>query len=188
MGASHWFLAIDGEQEMVLEWFRRLAKPPEELPAGGIGVLLNFSAFGSLAYKQSDSGGVGELDAQSSPLVSVFLPIQKRGVFWTAGEVHFLPTRMRKVCPPLESINRNFRKWLKDFERVFATDATWDGKWDYYLEGSIRNWAPEVFALPNAMNALRRGQYFVAERDNDLLLDQVCRSLRLRGINCIAEA
>ena len=185
MGASHWFLAIDGEQEMVLQWFRDLATPPEEHPFGGIGILLNFSGFGGLAYKQSHSGDAGQIDTQNSPLVSVFLPIPKRGVFWTAGEVHFLPTPLREACPPLESINRSFRKWLKDFERVFATDPKWEGKWDYYLEGSIRNSATEVFALPNAMSALRRGQYFVSERDNDLHLNRICQLLRLRGVNCV---
>jgi hypothetical protein len=184
MGTSHWFLATDGEHEKVLAWFRGLAKPPEELPAEGVGVLLCFHAFGDLVY----DSGTGQLDARKSPLVSVFLPIKKRGVLWTAGEVHFLPTPMSKVCPPLASINRSFRKWLTHFERVFALDPTWQGKWDYYLEGSIRNHAPEVFALPNAMNALRQGHYFVAERDNDSLLDKICQSLRLRGVNCVPDA
>lgn len=184
MGASHWFLATDGEHEKVLTWFRGLAKPPEELPAGGIGVLLSFRAFGDLVY---DSGGTGQLNAQKSPLVSVFLPIKKRGILWTAGEVHFLPKPMRKVCPSLVSINQNFRKWLANFERVFAFDPKWEGKWDYYLEGSIRNHAREVFALPNAMNALRQGHYFVAEGDNDLFLDKICQSLRLRGMNCVPD-
>jgi len=95
-----------------------------------------------------------------------------------------LPKPLRKVCPPLESINRNFRRWLANFERVFARHPTRQGKWDYYLEGSIRNCALEVFALPNAMNALREGHYFVADGDDDLLLDKICRSLRLRGVNC----
>jgi len=187
MGATYWFLATDGEHEKVLAWFRGLAKPPEEFPAGGIGVLLIFRAFGDLVYKQSASGGTGPLDPQKSPLVSVFLPIKKRGILWTAGEVHFLPTPMRKVCPPLEPINRSFRKWLANFDRVFAVDPKWGGKWDYHLEGSIRNHASEVFALPNAMDALRRGQYFVADRDNDLRLDTICQSLRLRGINCVRD-
>jgi hypothetical protein len=74
MGATHWFLATDGEHEKVLGWFRALATPPEELPAGGIGILLNFRAFGNLVY---GSGPTGQLDAQRSPLVSVFYTDQE---------------------------------------------------------------------------------------------------------------
>jgi hypothetical protein len=63
--------------------------------------------------------------------------------------------------------------------------ASTPGDWDYYLEGSIRNYDDKVFALPSAMDALRRGQYFVADNDDDFVLDKVCKSLRLRGVEGI---
>ena len=62
--------------------------------------------------------------------------------------------------------------WRKDFEP----------EWDYYLEGSIRNRDPDVYALPKAMEALRQGQYFVADDDNDRRLETICEELRKRGV------
>jgi hypothetical protein len=55
-------------------------------------------------------------------------------------------------------------------------------KWDYFLEGSARNWDPDIFALPTGMTALQSGSYFVAASDNEERLDLVCRILQLRGV------
>lgn len=44
------------------------------------------------------------------------------------------------------------------------------------------NAAKEIFALPEPMNALRRGQYFVRHGINDAPLDKLTKALRLRGV------
>ncbi len=59
-----------------------------------------------------------------------------------------------------------------------------NGEWSYYLEGSVKNYDPPVFALPSGFRALKAGQYFVAEDDTATRLDELCSSLRLRGIHC----
>ena len=41
-----------------------------------------------------------------------------------------------------------------------------------------------VFALASGLLALETGRYFVSEDDNECVLENVCRSLRLRGILC----
>jgi len=183
MGATYRFLAIGEETEVVLDWFRRQPNPPEVLDKPG-GQLLYFRAFGPLAVLADGSG----IDVRRSPLVSLFRPTRKRGVLWTAGEVHFLSTPLRGTFPPLHSLSRRFQGWLSSFDRVFSRKPSWLGEWDYYLEGSIRNYDAEVFALPQAMQALRRGQYFVGESDGEWVLDKLCRSLRHRGVECTPDA
>jgi hypothetical protein len=44
-----------------------------------------------------------------------------------------------------------------------------------------------VHALPAALAALRENSYFVADDDNDAVLDALCKRLALRGINCEAD-
>jgi hypothetical protein len=107
-------------------------------------------------------------------------------VLWTAGEVHFLATPLRKLYPKLEDVSRRFHKWLTQFDLVFSRRPPVD-EWNYYLEGGIRNEDSDVFALPEAMNALRKGQYFVAEADTPVRLETLCRALRLRGVDCTPE-
>ena len=50
------------------------------------------------------------------------------------------------------------------------------------MEGGIINHAKEIFALPESMNALRLGQYFVRHGINDASLDKLTKALRLRGV------
>ena len=55
-------------------------------------------------------------------------------------------------------------------------------RWDYFLEGSIRSRMEDIFALPEGMQALNEGHYFVADDDNEHVVETVVKSLRLRGI------
>jgi hypothetical protein len=63
----------------------------------------------------------------------------------------------------------------------FSRDST-RGDWSYFLEGGICNVPTDVFALPKAMAALHKGQYFVSQSDNDLRIDTICRELKKRGV------
>jgi hypothetical protein len=130
-----------------------------------------------------------EIDVHNSPLVSIFLPTLKRGVLWTAGEVHFLPRALRQRFPPLDKVRRRFGDWLAGFHLVFAgAHSSQPGEWDYYLEGSLRNHDSPIFALPRADDALRGGQYFVGKSDGDDMLYKICRSLLHRGVEGITDA
>lgn len=120
-------------------------------------------------------------DSKKVPAVSVFLPVQKRGVLTTIGEVHFLPTRF-STFPDLKKINKRFRAWLEKNPCVYSHRPDFVHEWSYYLEGSAKNWTSDILALPGGFAALRRGCYFVAECDGDSVLDRVCRSLELRGV------
>ncbi|MGA2258742.1 MAG: hypothetical protein ABSG53_29090, partial [Thermoguttaceae bacterium] len=105
----------------------------------------------------------------------------KHGVILTCGEVHFLATPM-SLFPRLAAFSREFRKWLMQFTCVFSRRRDFKPEWNYYLEGSILNYDPDIFALPKAMDALRQGQYFVADGDNDRTLEAICKELRKRGV------
>ena len=169
MGTTYRFLATVEEGSIVLDWFRSLPEKPVESPRDGAS-LFYFRDFGPL-----------ETDSKASPLVSVFSPVRKRGVLTTIGEVHFLATPL-STFPGLNKVSKRFRKWLAEFPCVYSNRPGFVHDWDYYLEGSVRNWDPDIFALPAGMTALKKESYFVAECDNELRLDLVCRALDLRDV------
>jgi hypothetical protein len=169
MGTTYRFLAETDEARLIIDWFRELPEPPTE-SLHEDGILLYFDKFGSLLE-----------DSKSSPLVNVFFPKKTHGELTTAGEVHFLTSPMKKF-PQLAEVNRKFRNWLKQYHLVFSRKAAHDNQYDYLLEGSIKNWDSDVYALPLAFDALGKGKYFVNHGDKGHLLDTLCKQLKLRGI------
>jgi hypothetical protein len=113
--------------------------------------------------------------------VNVFLPVRKRGELTTIGEVHFLATPL-SAFPGLNKVNKLFRKWLLENPCVYSHRPDFVHEWEYFLEGSAKNWDGDIHALPAGIVALQSGSYFVADCDNDFVLDRVCRSLELRGV------
>jgi hypothetical protein len=169
MGTTHRFLATVEEASAVLDWFRSLPEQPVE-SAHDAGALFYFRDFGAF-----------DLDTKKSPVVDVLMPACKRGVLTTIGEVHFLATPLSGV-PALKKISIRFRDWLRQNPCVYSHRPDFVHDWDYFLEGSAKNWHSDIFALPEGMRALRRGCYFVAACDNEAGLDLVCRALQLRGV------
>lgn len=169
MGTTYRFLATVEEASIVLDWFRSLPAQPLE-STRNVGSLFYFRDFGPL-----------DSDAKKTPTVNVFLPTRKCGVLTTIGEVHFLATPL-SAFPELKKINKRFRDWLSENPCVYSHRPDFVHHWDYFLEGSAKNWDPDVFALPAGMAALQRGSYFVAEGDNEFQLDRVCRALELRAV------
>ena len=179
MGTTYRFIADPCEPSEVLAWFRTLPSPPEEIQGNGC-LWLFFSKEGPLARAGAD----GAVDPKQSPVATVFIPRVRRGVLWTVGEVHFLATPLRQRFPGVHKVSSAFGKWLSGHECVFSNQPGFNGEWSYYLQGSVKNFDPPVFALPSGFRALKAGQYFVAEDDTVARLDEVCSSLRLRGIHC----
>ncbi len=174
MGVTYRYLAVADDAELVADWFTAHREAPLLSPTSkGFSAL--FNTIGEL-QRRSD----GAIDAMRCPIVNVFAPARKRGILWTAGEIHFLATPLRKQFPKLHAVARELRTWLGEFTIVHP-----DGAWDYYLEGSIRNFDAEVFAFPSAMERLRAGEtYFVTADDTDAVVQRVCQSLALRGLRC----
>lgn len=176
MGKIYRFAEAPSTASEVLRWFLALEQPPMDVHRPK-GVTLHFDHYGSLAID-----GSGILDPAASPLVSIFLPQVRRGILWTIGEVHFLATPLRKRFPPLQAVSSAFSAWLAGHEQIFPPKGQDD--FSYFLEGSVRNNHPPVFALPSGLAAIREGRYFVGDDDNDSYLDRICRALRLRGVTC----
>lgn len=176
MATTYYFLSAPTEQD-VLHWFRDQPEVAEEHP-NDERVLLFYRQFGPLAQNND-----GSADATMSPLTSVLFPKIRRGVIWTVGEVHFL-YKSKAGFSDLERLRRRFQKWLQSHPIIW--DRRHDGRegYGYYLEGGIKNIADKVFALPSGNIAHEAGQYFVAEGTGDYVLDVLCKSLRLRGVNC----
>lgn len=181
MGATYRFIADPSEPSEVLAWFRALPSPPAEHP-GDDCTLLHFADGGPLAREPG-----GAVDTTLSPVATLFLPRVRRGVLWTVGEVHFLATSLRERFPEVHRVVAAFGRWLRGHECVYSGKPGFEGEWDYYLEGSVRNYDPPVFALPSGLQALRAGRYFVAEGDTPERVERVCKSLRLRGVECEEE-
>ena len=177
MGTTYRFIEEPEKPSNVLEWFRSLPQPPIE-HSRDHGVNFYFQEMGPLEHAAN-----GLIDASKSPVVNVFLPRVKRGVLWTVGEVHFLASPLRQMFPNLHKISSEFSRWLSTHECVFTNKSSLN-QYDYYLEGSVRNYDPPVFALDSGFAAIRAGRYFVAEADSDCRLHEVCRTLALRGIDC----
>lgn len=177
MGVHYRFISDPREPSPVLDWFRSSDNPPKEVSSDER-VVLYFANCGSLTYSAD-----GTIDPKRSPVATLFPPQIKRGALWTVGEVHFLATPLRKQFPELQKVNSAFRKWLSSFECVYSNLRT-NNEFDYYLEGSIRNYDSPVHAFDSGLAALKSGQYFIADDDNDNQIDKICRTLSLRGIDC----
>ena len=179
MPSSFWFVAAPNEASDILQWFRGLPQPPEETSTS-TGYALYFRCFGRLALKED-----GSIDTSRSPVVTVVSPGTRRQVLWSTGSLHFLPTPISQF-PKLAKIRRSFTRWMEANPLVYNHAINAENPFAYYLEGSATNRGP-LYGLPSGMTALSRGQYFVDALDNDLVLDRVCRLLRLRGVECAAE-
>lgn len=177
MGTTYRFIEEPRASSEVVEWFRALPHPPIE-DATPQGVVLYFREMGPLVYDDK-----GQMDSCKCPVVNLILPQTKRGVLWTVGEVHFLATPLRQLFPELYKVSSRFSRWLSARDCIFSRTSG-SNPYDYYLEGSVRNFDCPIYAFESGLAAIRRERYFVAERDNDFVLDRVCRSLSLRGVEC----
>ncbi|MFZ6775847.1 hypothetical protein ACO0LD_03375 [Undibacterium sp. Ji83W] len=177
MGSTYRFIADPSQQSEVVDWFRARSTPPIEVQTER-SLILYFKDIGPLTYHSN-----GAINPKTSPVVTVFLPRVRRGALWTVGEVHFLATPLRQQYPALYKISSAFLKWLANQECVFSNKDT-NNKFAYYLEGSIKNYDTPVFAFESGLRALESENYFVADDDNDAKLEQICKSLLLRGVKC----
>lgn len=182
MGTTYRYISDPMTVNPVMTWFRSLPNPPEEVEAPR-GVWLYFRSMGSLARAND-----GSIDVPRSPLVGFFPPRVRRGILWTVGEVHFLSTPLRATFPALNRTSNSLKKWLETFPCIFSNKRGHPNDWDYYLEGSIRNNDPPVYALTGALEALSQSRYFVSDDDGDFVLDKLCSALRLRDVHCRPEA
>jgi len=177
VGSTFRFIEDPAAASSVLTWFRSLKAPPREVQTER-GFTLHFQDVGPVAYDAH-----GHIDSKASPLASVFVPCVRRGALWTVGEVHFLATPLRDRFPALHKISSAFAKWLSAHECVYSNKRN-SNPFSYYLEGSIQNFDPDVFAFESALSALNAGRYFVAEDDTESRLTAICKFLRLRGVEC----
>jgi hypothetical protein len=169
------YLALDGDHQLVLDWFASL---PDEVTVSDREDrrLIYFRAMATRPLETE-----GEIDQDSTPLVFISTPRKLRGTLWTDAEVSFSPTPLKSQFPALQRISQAFAKWLKQFDLVFTQKHPAKSDFLYYLEGGIQNVDSELYALPQASTALRNGQYFVHHRHGAASLDTLCRTLRLRG-------
>ena len=85
--------------------------------------------------------------------------------------------------PEIAKIRGAFARWIEGCPLAYDPKRNAENPFAYYLEGAAPNRGP-LYGLASGMAALSSGQYFVGDLDNDYVLDRVCRTLQLRGINC----
>lgn len=176
MGLSYFFAEDPDAPSQVMAWFRSRVEPPEETIAEN-GIVLFFRHIGPLMFDAR-----GNPDGEKSPVVSVMPPQVRRSILWTTGAVHFLTTPMSRF-PRFANLHRDFKAWMTQHPLVYDPRRGAENTHRYYLAGSSAN-RGEIYGLPSGAEALQLGQYFVDPLDNDTVLDVVCRSLRLRGLQC----
>ena len=177
MGTTLRFLEEPGVTSSVLDWFVTLPDAPEVIMRKD-GAMLLFREFGPL-HRRTD----GTFDAKKSPLVNLFMPQLHRGTLHSVGEVHFLPTPATSI-PEIKKVVRDFRKWLSGFDLVYDSRRAPTTEFGYYLEGSIQNFESPIYALPSGWAQLKSGRYFIAHDESERVLERICRTLRLRGVEC----
>jgi hypothetical protein len=175
MSVLYHFLASENDFEFVADWFAALGQEVtrRERPDG---TWLYFRGMATAPLPEVD-----KIDQNITPLVWLAGPSIRQGILWTNAEVRFTPTPLRQQFPELNKISVSFSKWLQQFDLVFSrkkADAT--SEWCHYLEGGIQNWCEHVYALPEAMAALRQERYFVHHHISDPALDRIAKTLRLR--------
>ncbi|MBE2972150.1 hypothetical protein IMT09_29190 [Burkholderia cepacia] len=180
MAKSYRFIADPADSAAVLTWFRELKEPPREV-ATAHHVVLYFAHLGALHYAEN-----GSVDAEKSPIVTVTPPHTTRKLLWTVGEVHFRTGALSRLYPALYRVSQAFAKWLNSFPCVYSLSDR-DNRYSYYFEGSVRNESSPIFAFQSGLDALSNERYFVGDRDNDAVLDRVCKALCLRGLNFDAD-
>lgn len=175
MPARFSYLALDHDLALVTDWFASLK---HEITVNDrpdrIVYYFRKMAFASLPI-------AGDVDQDVTPLVFVVKPQKRLTTLWTDSEVLFTPKPLTSQFPELDKINKAFATWLKQFDLVFTQKAPESFACKYYLEGGIKNFDQELYALPQAMAALRGGQYFVHHADTPARLNTVAKTLRLRG-------
>ena len=178
MGTTFRYLEKPGERSIVQHWLRAAPAEVREVEKPD-GALFYFRDCGPLVMLDD-----GRIDTARSPLVSTFTPQVRRGVLWTAGEVHFPTTALQRAAPRLHKVSQELKRWFRKHEVVFDQGKCPRPEWAYLLEGSLQNYDGPIYALPTGLEALEAGRYFVAQDDGDSRLDKLCKSLRLRGIDC----
>jgi hypothetical protein len=51
----------------------------------------------------------------------------------------------------------------------------------------VRNHDAPVYAFESGLRALKAERYFVGDDDTESRLEDLCKTLRLRGVNCEAQ-
>ena len=180
MGSTYRYIASEEENQDVIDWFSN--HEPEILKSEGP-VHIWFPSIGELVRNEN-----GAINQNESPVVSIYPVTSVRGALLSVGEVHFLTTQLKKKFPELDAINRKFRSYLKKNELVYSSKKDFDGLYNYYLEGSIKNYDTDIYAFPKGKDLLKSEQYFVTDSESPGRLDTICKSLVLRGVEGLQNA
>ncbi|WP_150625961.1 hypothetical protein [Pandoraea captiosa] len=181
MGKSFRFITDPAGEMEVLQWFRDLPEPPEEVH-NATHVQLYFRPLGPLQYLSD-----GSIDAEKSPIVSIAKPRVVHNLLWTVGVINFRTSALSKLYPSLHRTQKDLEQWLSDLPCIYSgTDR--DNQYSYYLEGGVRNEISPIYAFPSGLEAIERGRYFVSHLDTEGRLAQLRQTLRLRGLNFDAAA
>jgi hypothetical protein len=204
MASTLGFLAIHEESNLVRQWFANQTIPVTSGEAEGR-TILHFHGEGEIRYwpenlinlnepssrqwkrvevarlLQSQRPGQRIPIEEESPIAVIRWPRNIAGALWSMGEVTFTPSQLRTRFPGLARVAASFERWLARFEQVHGRAFENTPEIRYYLEGSIRNYDFNVYALPRAAAALQEGQYFVHEGVSDAFVAKLLKQLRLRG-------
>lgn len=180
MGSTYRYISSEDENREIIDWFSPFEP---ELRKSDDALHLWFPSIGELLRDAT-----GNIIQDDSPIVSMY-PVKKvRGALLSVGEVHVLPSKLKDKFPELNSINSKFRSWLKKKELVYSKKSNFDGIYNYYLEGSIKNYNQEIYAFPQGLALLKSEQYFVTDGESSGRLDTICKSLALRGVQGLQNA
>lgn len=180
MGTTYRFIESPLEQSQIIEWFRSEALDFQEIETK-TGYILYFKNFGELIHTPD-----GKIDVRNSPTITIFTPKIIRGVLWSVGEIHFLSTPLKQKFPELHKLSSALNKWLGKLPCVYSNRPGVENEWNYYLEGSTKNYDAPIYAFRSGLNALKKEQYFISDSESEFVVEKLCNLLKLRGVEVTA--
>ncbi len=177
------FLSCDSDADSVPSWLeaRGGTRQPSDLKNT---IALSFPAFGPVVFLPSAVSGPPQVDTSVTPIVTVAAPRLVRSVIWTAGEVAFLPTPLRRNCPGLHRLSKQFLAWLSEYPRAHSHPGPDEPVYPYFLRGELLNFDSPIFVFPSAMAALRSRTFFVSSHVGAAYINTLCRELQHQGVLC----
>jgi hypothetical protein len=139
------------------------------------------------AIRQREQPGQPHVDVDRSAVSGLRFPEFRDGRYWVAGHVWFPTSKLKDVFPELNRVCGRFERFLKTQPVVFDnTKGENKSAFNYQIcsSGVIQ----KIFALPEAYELLRRGEFMVDYLTSPNSYAGFRRRLQLAGYEAFPES
>ena len=136
-----------------------------------------------LVYHFYDFGEMTN-DIDTSPAIIIILPIKITEFLWRSGQIHIQKNGMTKINPDFHKVVKRLIENLDNNKNVIWNQGNFlgDGKFNYYLRGTLQNISWKIISLDSGMIHLDNQKYYLAPNDNESVVSKELKSLKLIGL------